>query len=175
MIGNEKPETKTTTVFCFDNIPVPSIVHHPYQSSHISMKLSVKSDYACRAVEALALHHPNIRPLRIDDIANKAAIPANYLVQILIELKGKGLIQSRRGKAGGYLLSRIPKEISVGDVVRAVEGDVFAMSTPANSASPQELLRAWNRIRVAAENAADNITFDQLCAEASGRGPMYYI
>jgi Rrf2 family cysteine metabolism transcriptional repressor len=139
------------------------------------MKLSVKSDYACRAIEALALHYPNTRPLRIDEIAGTAAIPANYLVQILIELKGNGLIQSRRGKAGGYLLSRPPREISVGDVVRAAEGEVFALSSPANSASPQELQRAWNRIRVAAESMADSITFDLLCAEAMGRGPMYYI
>jgi len=49
------------------------------------MKASVKSDYACRAVEALALHHPSVRPLRIEEIASSEAIPANYLVQILIE------------------------------------------------------------------------------------------
>lgn len=175
MVTNGKTETKPTIKLAVDNRPFHDIVNQLNKPSHVLMKLSVKSDYACRAVEALALHHPNVRPLRIEEIATKAAIPANYLVQILIELKGKGLIQSRRGKAGGYLLSRIPKEISVGDVVRAVEGDVFAMSTPANSASPQELLRAWNRIRVAAETAADTITFDQLCAEATGRGPMYYI
>ena len=91
------------------------------------MKASVKSDYACRAVEALALHHPNARPLRIEEIAQREAIPANYLVQILIELKSKGLIQSRRGKAGGYALAKTPREITVGDVLRAVQGDVLEM------------------------------------------------
>ena len=91
------------------------------------MKASVKSDYACRAVEALALHHPNARPLRIEEIAEREAIPANYLVQILIELKSKGLIQSRRGKAGGYALAKTPREITVGDVLRAVQGDVLEM------------------------------------------------
>src|SRR5436309_14764966 len=73
------------------------------------MKASVKSDYACRAVEALALHHPDTRPMRIEEIAQKEAIPSNYLVQILIELKSKGLIQSRRGKAGGYMLAKSPR------------------------------------------------------------------
>ena len=91
------------------------------------MKASVKSDYACRAVEALALHHPDTRPMRIEDIARKEAIPSNYLVQILIELKSKGLIQSRRGKAGGYMLAKTPKEITVGDVLRAIQGDILEM------------------------------------------------
>ncbi len=139
------------------------------------MKLSTKTDYACRAIVVLAMHHPNTRPLRIDEVAVKESIPPTYLVQILIELKSKGLIQSRRGRDGGYNLAKSPREITVGDVIRAVEGEVFEMSTSTNSASPRELQRAWNRIRLAAESEADKINFEQLCAEASGRGPMYYI
>ena len=139
------------------------------------MKMSVKSDYACRAVEALAFHHPNSRPLRIGDIAHRESIPANYLVQILIELKGKGLIQSRRGKAGGYNLAKPPREITVGDVVRAVHGEVVEMPTLADSTCPEEIKRAWRRIKSAAENIADSITFEQICAEATSRPQMYYI
>jgi Rrf2 family cysteine metabolism transcriptional repressor len=139
------------------------------------MKLSVKTDYACRAVEALALHHPSHRPLRIEEIARRESIPANYLVQILIELKGKGLIHSRRGKAGGYVLAKLPREITVGDVIRAVNGDVIEVSPPAGSSCPQEIQRAWRRIQSAAESAADSVTFEQICAEANGRPAMYYI
>lgn len=139
------------------------------------MKASVKSDYACRAVEALALHHPNVRPLRIDDIAQREAIPANYLVQILIELKSNGLIQSRRGKAGGYVLAKSPKEITVGDVLRAVQGDVLEMPMLTESRCPDEIKRAWRRIKVAAEGVADTITFEDICADANGRPQMYYI
>ncbi len=139
------------------------------------MKLPVKSVYACRAVEALALHHPNHKPMRIEDIARRESIPANYLVQILIELKGKGLIHSRRGKAGGYVLAKPPREITVGDVVRAVHGEVIELSPLAGSSCPQEIQRAWRRIKSAAENTADSITFEQICAEANGREHMYYI
>jgi Rrf2 family protein len=126
-------------------------------------------------MEALALHHPDSRPMRIDEIAAKEAIPANYLVQILIELKADGLIQSRRGKAGGYVLARQPKEITVGDVLRAIQGDVLEMPMLHESRCPEEIKRAWRRIKVAAESAADRITFEEICAEANGKMPMYYI
>jgi Rrf2 family protein len=139
------------------------------------MKASVKSDYACRAVEALALHHPNARPLRIEEIAKREAIPANYLVQILIELKSKGLIQSRRGKAGGYALAKTPREITVGDVLRAVQGDVLEMPLLLEARCPEEIKRAWRRIKDAAEQAADGVTFEEICAEAKSRPEMYYI
>ena len=139
------------------------------------MKASVKSDYACRAVEALALHHPNARPLRIDEIAERKSIPANYLVQILIELKGKGLIQSRRGKAGGYVLAKLPREITVGDVLRAIQGDILEMPLLRESRCPEEIKRAWRRIKVAAEGVADGITFETICAEANSKPEMYYI
>lgn len=139
------------------------------------MKLSVKSDYACRAVEALALHHPNTRPMRIEEIAGRESIPSNYLVQILIELKSKGLIQSRRGKAGGYTLARAPRDITVGDVVRAVDGEIIELSALSGTTCPAEIQRAWERIKAAAEEAADSITFEQICAEANGKTQMYYI
>ncbi len=139
------------------------------------MKASVKSDYACRAVEALALHHPDTRPLRIEQIATEKAIPANYLVQILIELKGKGLIRSQRGKAGGYMLARPPAEITVGDVLRAVEGDVLEFPFLREPKCPEEIKRVWRRMKSAAEQVADEITFEQICAEANRPATMYYI
>jgi Rrf2 family protein len=139
------------------------------------MKLSVKTDYACRAIEALSLHHPNSRPMRIDEIAEREAIPANYLVQILIELKSKGLIKSHRGKAGGYVLAKSPKEITFGDVVRAVHGDLVELSGIGDSSCPQEIQRVWRRIKFAVEEVADSTTFEQICAEATNRTQMYYI
>lgn len=139
------------------------------------MKVSIKTDYACRAIEVLALHHPNSQPMRIDEIARQKDIPANYLVQILIELKGKGLIRSHRGKAGGYVLAKLPREITFGDVIRAVHGEIVEMSALGGGACPQEIRQAWQRIRSAAEETADSINFEQICAEATGRMPMYYI
>lgn len=139
------------------------------------MKASVKSDYACRAVEALARHYPNSRPLRVDEIAAAQSIPAGYLVQILIELKSKGIIRSQRGKAGGYHLAREPSEITVGDVLRAVEGDVLEFPFLRDPSCPEELKHVWRRIQSAAEEAADQITFEQICAEANRPVSMYYI
>ena len=139
------------------------------------MKATVKSDYACRAIEALALHHPQSQPLRIEAIADSKAIPANYLVQILIELKSKGLIQSQRGKAGGYLLARPPSQITVGDVLRAIHGDVLELPLLREPKCPEEIKRVWRRIQSAAEEAADKITFEVICTEARQPSVMYYI
>jgi Rrf2 family protein len=139
------------------------------------MKSSTKSDYACRAIEALALHHPDTEPVCIDEIARQRAIPANYLVQILLELKRNGLIQSHRGKMGGYVLAKAPQEISLGDVLRAVHGEVLDLPHLADAACPEEIKRAWRRVKLATEGAADNITFDQICAEARNPALMYHI
>ena len=89
------------------------------------MKLSVKSDYAARAVIALAKHYPTGAALKVEDLAAESSTPANYLVQILIELKSRHIVKSIRGKEGGYLLARPPAEISLGDVLRCVHGQVF--------------------------------------------------
>ena len=84
------------------------------------MKLSVKSDYAARAVLVLARHfHENVA-IRVEDLAAEEGIPANYLVQILIELKSQNIVKSQRGKEGGYLLARTPGEITLGDILRSV-------------------------------------------------------
>jgi Rrf2 family protein len=86
------------------------------------MKISAKCDYACRAVFELTLAHPSGELLRISDIAASQNIPPKYLVQILIQLKGAGILSSVRGKSGGYRLAKRPDQISVGDVVKAIEG-----------------------------------------------------
>lgn len=139
------------------------------------MKLSVKTDYACRAIEALALHFPDDRPMRIDEIAQRMSIPANYLVQILIELKNQGLIRSHRGKAGGYLLAKQPHEISVGNVIRAIHGQLVELPELEHTSCPPEIQRVWHNIKIAAESTADRVTFDVLCAESAAKPQMYHI
>jgi len=140
------------------------------------VKLSVKSDYAARAVLGLARHYPKGEALRVEDLAGEQGIPANYLVQILIELKAQGIARSVRGKEGGYLLGRAPAEISLGDVLRAVHGTVF--DSPAledNADCPPELRRAWLRLQQTMETAADSIIFQQLLEESTQKEKMYYI
>jgi Rrf2 family protein len=139
------------------------------------VKLSVKSDYAARAVLGLARHYATGATVRVEDLAAGQGVPANYLVQILIELKAQGIARSVRGKAGGYLLGRPPGEISLGNVLRAVHGQVFDTPALSDSDCPPELRRAWLRLQQAVESAADAITFQHLLDESAEKEKMYYI
>src|SRR5437868_2699615 len=85
------------------------------------MLFSAKAEYACLAMLELAARHGDPRPVRLADIADKHGIPQRFLVQILLQLKGAGLIASTRGAAGGYLLARPPEEISLADVLGVVD------------------------------------------------------
>lgn len=139
------------------------------------VKLSVKSDYAMRAVLELARAHPSGEVQRVEDIAARRGIPPNYLVQILLELKARGLVRSVRGKEGGYRLAKAPAEITFGDVLRAVNGAVFDTPALTNGQCPPELHRAWNRLKSAAESAADAVNFQQLVEEGAEKERMFYI
>ena len=139
------------------------------------MKLSVKSDYATRAVLELARHFPNETALRVEHLAAAQGVPANYLVQILLELKAKGIAKSVRGKEGGYLLARTPAEISLGDVLRAVHGEVFDTPALSDKNCAPELRSAWKRLQASVDTAADSITFQQLLDEGGEKEKMYYI
>jgi Rrf2 family protein len=139
------------------------------------VKLSVKSDYAARAVLALAQHYPNRTALRMDAMATEQGVPPKYLPQILIELKAQGIVRSVRGMAGGYLLTRPPADITLKDVLRAVQGPVFDTPALGDARCPAELRRAWLRLQQALEAAAGAITFQQLIEEGSEREKMYYI
>ena len=139
------------------------------------MKLSVKSDYAARAVLGLARHYPDGTALRMDDVAEEQGVPPKYLPQILVELKAQGIVRSVRGMAGGYLLARAPGEITLRDVLRAVQGPVFDTPALNDPHCPPELRRAWRSLQASMEAAAGAITFQQLLEESAGKEKMYYI
>lgn len=139
------------------------------------MKLSVKSDYAARAVLGLARHFPSESALRVEALASEQGVPPNYLVQILIELKAKGIARSIRGKEGGYLLARPPAEITLGDILRAVHGEVFDTPALTDPDCAPELRHAWQQLKTAVEGSADKITFQYLLDQNSGKEKMYYI
>ncbi len=139
------------------------------------MKLSVKSDYAARAVLGLARHYPSDTALRVEHLASEQGVPPNYLVQILIELKAKGIARSVRGKEGGYLLARTPAEITLGDILRAVHGEVFDTPALTDPNCASELRNAWQRLKADVDAAADKITFQHLLDQTSEKEKMYYI
>lgn len=86
------------------------------------MNLSSKCQYACLAMLELAQHHALGEPVQVRRIAERHGIPSSFLVQIFQDLKRAGLVTSIRGAAGGYLLSRIPEELTLADVLDVVEG-----------------------------------------------------
>ncbi len=88
------------------------------------MKVSTRGDYASRALVSLALHGETDGPTPVRDIAERTGLPQPYLEQILLALKGAGLVRSKRGVGGGYVLARDPGDITLADVVRAVDGPI---------------------------------------------------
>jgi len=137
------------------------------------VKLSVKVDYACRVLAQLARHHGEGRLAHIDELAKTEAVPANYLVQILSELRNGGLITSRRGKQGGYVLARPPEKITLYDIVKLIEGDLLELGGNAEGQSGRRVQQIWRDVRAALEAKTKGYTLDMLVAR--GPGEMYYI
>jgi Rrf2 family protein len=86
------------------------------------MKLSTHSTYGVRAIYDIAYNSPN-SPVQIQDIYRRQRIPPRYLEQIFQKLKRSGFLMSKRGPNGGYVLKLSPDQVSVGDIIRAVEGN----------------------------------------------------
>ena len=89
------------------------------------MKVSTRGDYACRALLSLSLHSEG-SPTATRDIAERTCLPQPYLEQILLALKGAGLVISKRGVGGGYLLARPAEHITLSEIVGAVDGPIVA-------------------------------------------------
>ena len=87
------------------------------------MKVSTRGDYACRALLSLTLHADGT-PTSVRDIADRTALPQPYLEQILLALKGAGIVRSKRGVGGGYVLARPAEEITLAQIVSAVDGPI---------------------------------------------------
>lgn len=88
------------------------------------MRVSTRGDYAARALLSLALHVEEAGPTSVRDIAERTGLPQAYLEQILLALKGAGLVRSKRGVGGGYVLARPPEQILLADIVSAVDGPI---------------------------------------------------
>ena len=139
--------------------------------------LSAKTEYACIAVLELARHYPREQPLRVAAIAEAHGIPANFLVQILLQLKAAGIVESTRGAAGGYLLARDPESLSLADVMAAIEGSPSKNLTGATreTATSRALLAAWQSAADAENEILSQVTFAELAKTAQVGDQMYYI
>lgn len=121
------------------------------------MNISVKGEYALSAIFDLSSRPPG-HPVKIADIARRQAIPQKFLELILASLKQGGFVESRRGAEGGYLLARPADQLSVGDVLRFVEGK----RTSKRKGSPGPFSEMWASADKAMSQVIDRATFGDL-------------
>jgi Rrf2 family protein len=133
------------------------------------MKVSAKAEYACLAVLALARHSREAPPLRIREISEAYGIPERYLVQILLQLKGAGLVASTRGALGGYRLARPASSISLSEILGVIDGPDTSdgESTGNRRATSSVLASVWENVRAAEHAVLDHTTIAQLVEESS--------
>ncbi|HEX6235948.1 MAG TPA: Rrf2 family transcriptional regulator [Acidimicrobiales bacterium] len=139
------------------------------------MKVSTRGDYASRALLSLALHVDESGPTSVRDIAERTGLPQPYLEQILLALKGAGLVRSKRGVGGGYVLARDPAAITLGDIVSAVDGPI----TVGDFGEPHQdgacdhegqcvLLAIWAMMSERMRHHLDALTLDDIARMARG-------
>ena len=152
-------------------------VRTPHSRRRQQVNLAAKTEYACLAALDLAAHHDSVEPVRIRDIADRHGIPARFLVQILLQLKGAGLVSSTRGASGGYQLARAPEEISLGEVITVMEGRPGAPQSSATKQTPaiRVLLNTWRHAMESQYDLLDSCTLAELAERARGETEMYYI
>jgi Rrf2 family protein len=137
------------------------------------MKISLKLEYACRALIQLAKHHDGRTLTRLDDLAKREDISRSFLLQILNDLRRAGLIDSCRGAAGGYLLARPAETINLRQVVDSVDPSLLQNSLTPNGESGPAIHSVWEKISIDLCHALAQITLEDICA--GQRSPMFFI
>ncbi|UWG98118.1 Rrf2 family transcriptional regulator [Dehalobacter sp. DCM] len=135
------------------------------------MKLSTKGRYGLRAILDVSLNQ-HTGPVTISSISKRQNLSERYLEQLLITLKQNGLIKSIRGFQGGYILGKDPENITVGDVIRALEGPISpvdcvndAHDTGCSRAEFCVTKRVWEELKNAMVNVLDSYTLASLMEE----------
>ena len=135
------------------------------------MNISVKGEYALQAIFDLAAHagEPDkAPPVKIAEIARRQKIPQKFLELILAGLKQGGFVESRRGAEGGYLLARRAESITIGDVLRFVEGRRQEKSLQRRQ-TDSPFCEVWLRVDSAVDAVLDSTTFAQLVRDWTDR------
>jgi Rrf2 family protein len=147
-----------------------------------NLPFSAKAEYACIAMLELAAHYGRPQPVRLKAIAEAHHIPQRFLVQILLQLKGSGLVVSARGAAGGYLLARSPKTITLADVLNVIDRQDRPSPERAGSAGgpPSRMVDTlrgvWKEIAAAQNRILEGTTLADLAQKArEGQALVYQI
>lgn len=123
------------------------------------MKISAKIDYACRALLELSLHWPSQAPLQVETIAGRQRIPQKFLTQILIHLKQIGYVESVRGKKGGYLLRKLPREIKLNNIMENFQDTNNSQDEKSNPIfSP-----IWREVNQEFLKTMERFNFEDIC------------
>ncbi len=138
------------------------------------MRISAKADYAVRAAIELAQAHGGDRPRKGDAISRAQDIPLKFLENILADLRHAGLVRSQRGADGGYWLNRDPAEVTVADVIRAVDGPLASIRGQRPEDVPYEgsaepLQQVWIAVRANLRAVLERTTLADL---AQGKLPQ---
>lgn len=122
-------------------------------------------------MQDLALHYEE-GPIQIEEIARRQHLPARYLEQILLSLKRAGFLESKRGMSGGYYLAKPPREITIGAIIRAMEGPIipiFCVGSGKREICVEEphccLRDIWTDVRDAVVQIVDHTTLEDLCRQ----------
>src|SRR3954447_6416989 len=130
------------------------------------MRLTAKAEYGCIAIIALALQQSKTGLVRVREIAEAYRIPERYLVQILLQLKAAGLVHSARGSSGGYQLARDPGRISLGEVLRAIDGPGDPRRDVVGPAA-ESLASVLGRLQAIESDFLDGVSIAQLADRQS--------
>jgi Rrf2 family protein len=131
------------------------------------MRISAKADYAVRAAAELAAAQPQGRPVKGEQLALAQAIPHKFLENILADLRHADIVRTRRGAEGGYALTRSAAEISLAEVLRAVEGPLAAVQgvRPESlryTGAAARLPEVWVALRANVRAVLEHVTLDDL-------------
>jgi Rrf2 family protein len=142
------------------------------------MKISAKTEYACIAMMELGSQFGTGEPVRIRRIAERHDVPPRFLVQILLQLKGAGLVASIRGAAGGYQLVKPPQEISLGQIMEVIEGSTeengHTSSASPDSPAVKVLIKTWKDVAAVERQMLQNISLAELLDRAKEQDEQMY-
>jgi len=138
------------------------------------MRITYKGDYALKALLDLALHYEQ-GVSTIHDLAKRIDAPVKFLEQVLLDLKKGGFVESRRGNVGGYQLAKDPADITLGEVVRFIDGPVepigcvekgYSNCTDLNKCVFKNI---WQKVERATADIIDNVSFADLASQISAK------
>ncbi len=140
------------------------------------MRVSAKAEYACFAMLELASTYAARQPVRVKTIADAHGIPQRFLVQILLQLKGAGLVSSVRGASGGYQLARPPEKISLADVVNTIDRAPVRPAPVAAPGSPvvQAVRAVWRDLQAQEQRLLQGLTLAELVRRAGESAALSY-